>query len=998
MDCSRLPEFLEGDLPAEAQAQFEQHLVACTACHAELEAAMQISALGAELARRADRPRAVPYLPDVAARRASHPRRRRVIAAAAAITAIAAVAIVVLVRRPGATPESQIVAGLAPYRSIMERLPYTPLDRHREYDTTRAGPARVTEAPAARPGIPGRGEPISMEVLARLESRRDPTELVAALIARGDFTMAETHLQQAGPGEGLDVERAIVAEHKGQPAAALALLDQVLARSPRHAQATWNRAVVLADLDLPLAAAEAFDACAALGEPGWSSEAAGRRDDLRHREQERARQSRAFMDSCGKLADGVVPELDVVRRHATLCRPSLYVAVRRAKTRDEVLRLLPVARALDDASGDTASSALVNRIAAADFKARGPSVALYTRLRTQPGLSRAEQARIVEQLRASGQRDLLLGALLFSWELPLASYVDELVRLARADRDPYLEEIATEYDARGKMASGKMIEAELGLREAVKQCAAQTVELRCAYLEVALVQLYLARHRPTEATATALDALSRSRRVDMYWNERLLFGFLGQAAQLERDYARMRAYIREPALRVQDCWQVRLDQEAIAGAELAELRFGRAQAELDRAPTCDQPLTVTRAQIEAELARLDPAPGRAGRLIPELARMRRESTLSPAERARIDAIEGRVLAERDPAAARAALDQAITAADQLSFDNAEAVKARTLAYRTLLVLGASARDAAPDAPALLALFAAASRTQPRAGCALGALIDGERLLLLARDAGNRFHQVFEPHAFTAPDFEARTLVPAALVTALSGCARVDVFALPPLYGQPQLLPAELAWSYRGPAGVPPPAQSQRPSILTIEDARPPAALELPRLQSPSHAPRGAEADEVIVRGAEATPDRVRHELAQADFAEIHAHGFVDLGISDVSLIALSPNVDGSFALTARVIAGLKLARAPFITLAACEAAYTAPYLHEPWSLPYAFLLAGARGVLAPATVIPDREADSFFHAVGDQILRGIDPAVVLRDQRLQRHGRADWVNAVVVFD
>jgi hypothetical protein len=185
----------------------------------------------------------------------------------------------------------------------------------------------------------------------------------------------------------------------------------------------------------------------------------------------------------------------------------------------------------------------------------------------------------------------------------------------------------------------------------------------------------------------------------------------------------------------------------------------------------------------------------------------------------------------------------------------------------------------------------------------------------------------------------------------------------------------------------------------IEDARPPAALGLPALRSPSHEPRGTGVGPVILAGAEATPRRVRDELARTDFAEIHAHGFVDLGISDVSLIALSPDADGSFALTARVIAGLKLPRAPFVALAACDAAYTAPYLHQPWSLPYAFLLAGARGVLAPATMIPDQEAGGFFRAVGDQILRGVDPAVVLRDQRLARRGGAtDWVNSVVLFD
>ena len=995
MDCSSLPGFLEGDLTAEAQAQFEQHLVTCAACQTAVEHAMQLCALGAELAKRVDRPRAAPGPADLAARRTAR-RARRWLLGAAALPVAAACAIAVLALFPRTLPvERELTAHLAPDRMMLERVPYTALDRHRDYNAMRAGPAHaIRPAGAVRiDAVPG--EQISMTALAALEKRGATTELIAALIAQGDLAGAEQRLQHAGPGDSLDVERAIVAQRRGQGAAALGLLDQVLARSPRNTHAMWNRAIALTDLDLPLAAAEAFDASAALGEPGWSQEAASRRDDLRSGELDRARRLMDVVKRCGELSRGAIPDADLVQRHAAMCRPSLYVALRRATTRDEVQALMPVARALDAAAGDTTSSALVERIAAADFRARAPSVALYTRLRTSPAMPIADQLRIVEQLRATGQSDLVLGALLQVIEQRPA-YIDELARLARADRDPYLDEIATEYDAVAKLASGKALEAELTLRQAVQHCATRDVELRCSYLHQRLADLYLARHRPTEATETALGALARSRRLGLYWDERLLFGFLAQAAQLARDYPRMRAFSREARLRVPACDQIRQGQEAIAGAELTELRFASARTELDQATTCDQPMTLERAQIEAELARLDGAPARIAELRHELDRTRHSGELSPGGRALVDALEGRLLAPGDPAAARSVLRRAIAAADALGFEDVEGTKARNHAYRSLLVAGAGDQGA----PALLALFAAAGRAPLRPGCTLGALVDGERLLLVARDAGGKVQQVFEPHAFKTPDIDPRTVVPPAMVSALSSCARVDVIALPPLYGQPQLLPPGLAWSYRGPAGAPPPPPAaRRPSILTIEDARPPAALELPRLASPSHAPHAAAVDEVILRGAEATPARVRGELVQADFAEFHAHGFVDLGISDVSLIALSPDHDGSFALTARVIAGLKLVRAPFITLAACDAAYTAPYLHEPWSLPYAFLLAGARGVLAPATTIPDKEADGFFRAVGDQILGGVDPAVVLRDQRLQRHGGAsDWVNGVVLFD
>src|SRR5262249_32551541 len=158
-------------------------------------------------------------------------------------------------------------------------------------------------------------------------------------------------------------------ERKHQTTTALTLLDRVLARSPHHAQAMWNRAVVLADLDLPFAAAETFDRSAGLAETGWLTEAAARRDELRQREADRIQRLKEVVRVCGKLSEGVVPDPGIVSRNPWLCRPSLHVAVRRATSSEEVLRLLPVAQAIDDASGDAASSALVNRIAASDFEA-----------------------------------------------------------------------------------------------------------------------------------------------------------------------------------------------------------------------------------------------------------------------------------------------------------------------------------------------------------------------------------------------------------------------------------------------------------------------------------------------------------------------------------------------------------------------------------------------------------------------------------------------------
>src|SRR5438552_18469891 len=145
---------------------------------------------------------------------------------------------------------------------------------------------------------------------------------------------------------------------------------------------------------------------------------------------------------------------------------------------------------------------------------------------------------------------------------------------------------------------------------------------------------------------------------------------------------------------------------------------------------------------------------------------------------------------------------------------------------------------------------------------------------------------------------------------------------------------------------------------------------------------------------------------------IHAHGLVDLGISDASLIALSPDADGTWALTASRIAAERFTGSPVVILGACDAAHTAPYLHEAWSLPCALLDAGARAVVASPSEIGDTDAAAFL----DDVLRGIEngktAAQALRDSRVKwreashgpcvtpdnAHDHREWIDDVLVFD
>src|SRR5262249_59629452 len=110
---------------------------------------------------------------------------------------------------------------------------------------------------------------------------------------------------------------------------------------------------------------------------------------------------------------------------------------------------------------------------------------------------------------------------------------------------------------------------------------------------------------------------------------------------------------------------------------------------------------------------------------------------------------------------------------------------------------------------------------------------------------------------------------------------------------------------------------------------------------------------VHLAGPAATPERVLAALAQADEIEFHTYGLVDLAVSDASLLVLSRGLGGEFALTAGAIRRQRLERAPLVLLAACESAHTAPYLHQSWSLPAAFLEAGAGAVVAASSRVGD---------------------------------------------
>ena len=120
--------------------------------------------------------------------------------------------------------------------------------------------------------------------------------------------------------------------------------------------------------------------------------------------------------------------------------------------------------------------------------------------------------------------------------------------------------------------------------------------------------------------------------------------------------------------------------------------------------------------------------------------------------------------------------------------------------------------------------------------------------------------------------------------------------------------------------------------------------------------------------------------------------------SDAPALALTEGV-GGWAATGELVRGWRLAGAPVVLLADCNAVATAAYEQIDWGLPRAFTAAGARAVVAADGLIPDREAGEVFAALGDAAAAGASMPVAVAELRAAKIARdpASWVRRLVVF-
>ncbi|WP_257462779.1 CHAT domain-containing protein [Archangium lipolyticum] len=980
--CERLERFVDGELePAEADA-FREHLLSCEPCQAALSEAVQLE-LRAErlLADEEPRTQVLRLSQALPARRWG---RARLVAMGTGLAALAA-CVLALVYTSIAPPRvpAEVWLAEAPTRSIEARVSDGRADGHRTYDVPRSGPGGAAE----------NGSP-SLEALATLERQRDFRGIAAAWLVRGEWKQAAEYLARAPAGPEVDNDLAVIALGQDRPDEALALLERSLRARPRHAQALWNQALAYRQLGLLLKAAGSFEQVVALGEPGWSGEAsraaAALREEVRRRKaswEALIQAGRAMVEHGTPLSPAQVSELP------GLARLYLYDAVRASPSRERVLGLLPVARQLDDIDSGTHLQAYVQRTAGRDFTVRRPLAETYASLALGT-LPPAELPGFLERLRRSPEQDLLLGALLFS-PAPGTS-LDEYRRLALATEDPWFALLADDKQAEAELSRGEALAAEARLLGALRRCGdTARLDYRCGRVQRLLSTVYDTLHRPQEAHQHALGALRRGLRSHDWPLELLLFEDLGQLSAHTDKLLLTHAYLEEFLARMEPaaCDYQDFVHTLLAATHQSALDFDGARNEVDIAARCGRTPTLARAAVVADLARQRPRPEDEDTLRKALEAVRTASPSNPGESALATSVEGRFELERNRPLGQSLLRRAIAETERLPATDVNGRKARAYSYTSLLF--DAGRHGEYDQA--LVLFSAELEMTPPGRCVLGVTVEDERTLVVIRDTAGKTHGAYDASR-KQPFAGAGGLVPDGMVEALRACESVDVLARPPVQGRSGLLPSDVAWAYRvGPTTTRPSALPTRRLVVTDIELPEELRQVLPRIEAPFEPE--SPGDTTVLRGYAATPSRVLEAMANATEIAIHAHGMIDLGVSDASFLVLSKEDGGRFTLTARDLQETHLEGRPLVLLAACYSGRTTPSLHESFGLPIAFIHAGARWVLATTEKIPNSEAARFFEPVLARIRAGEPPARVLRDERLawrKRQGNP-WVEQVLLF-
>ncbi|NVJ26135.1 MULTISPECIES: zf-HC2 domain-containing protein [Myxococcus] len=456
---NRLHLFVDGELSATEAEAFRQHLTRCAECESGLRDLLQLELLAARAlggaAPVAESPDVVePVTAKVVPLRA---RLQKVYRTALPLAMAAGLATVFIRFQAPVEIPGEVWLSSADSRTFEARLSHPKADRFLPYSPMR-GTSQATEMLPLRP-------------LAELEERHDFRGIAAAYALRGDWQQAEAFLGREPESADKANDQAVVALSRQRYEEALGLLTSALRQNPNHAQALWNRALVLRERDLLDRAAASFDTVASLGEEGWSAEARRMAAELRTQlAEERVRWRRQVTDAWLTLTGDAPWDVKQLAQRPVVARAALYEAVRTVTSKEDVEALLPLAKELDTLGGGSVLQEYVRQVATKDFAARAPLAQGYAGLLRERE-TKKDATALLESLRRSGERDIYFGALVHTGSAVVdATALSALRGFAEGTPDPWLHLLAEREGIRRELAAGHTALAEKQLMDAMLTC------------------------------------------------------------------------------------------------------------------------------------------------------------------------------------------------------------------------------------------------------------------------------------------------------------------------------------------------------------------------------------------------------------------------------------------------------------------------------------------------------------------------------------------------
>ncbi|MEQ9500222.1 MAG: CHAT domain-containing protein [Deltaproteobacteria bacterium] len=959
--CDRLPEFIDGDLPASELPAMVAHLETCLECQQSLDDTLQFDALS-----RFRTPKEPEDTPSVG----TWMRR-------------AAVSIVLVALGAGGPP---LLAELR-YDSdaaIAELLKQThpeqfsvriyggALDAFRDYaPNLAAGPSTGASLPAAEIG--------------QLEARGKIRAVAALYLFEGSPERAAAYLDSLSWTPDVGSDRAAVYITQGEHERALDELDRVLLAAPKHERALYNRALALRELGLGHQAAQAFEDAAVLGSDAWAEAATQNAQTIREQlDPWRTAWFAVFEAGERWIANREPIPGDLIDRVPGLSRFYFYAAAQSADSAVEVERLRPAAERLEAQHGDSALTDYLDRLAREDFRKRAPLARTFRRLWKRE-LSDQEVDAFLATLERSGASDILMGALYRTKRMN--DEPERFAALAAEQNDPWAELVALRVSSMALAQSGKFFEAAARLRAGITR---SRYDYRTADLQNELTRVYRELHLTVEAENVGRRALELTRATHEWDQHSKQLIELANVAMYRRQFGAMRAMLEE----YMSFWprSARAEQTGREYLAMRHIYLGQASAAVEMLRGFDA-LSTIGAWALVDAYRFGDT-GLTAEFVADRLRNSADDFDDPGRAVLRKMLEGRLAADANPQAGRDLLEEAIQAADDLPLTDSNAQKGRAHALLTLAILeGERGLN-----KAALTVIARQVRASVPDTCTIGAAADDQRTLVVGRDEQGNFFGHYERKGLDSIlDLDASAFVPRSIQARLARCAFVEVFAHPPLAGAPNLLPETIAWAYRlGPRQGEIANQSGTRLVVSNAILSPTSDGPLQRLPSLTLQNRDAA---VHLQREAATPTRVLAAMRHAGEIEFYTHGYLNLGSSEASMLALSRDVDGRDALTAHDIEQQQLEGRPVVFLGACKASLAALAHHATFGLPAAFLKAGARAVFASPETIPADEAAEVFGEIRRAIRGGAQPGEALRSVRLRRmqDNPQHWSRHILLF-